>query len=83
MDPTNMTMTQTILFGAAVGLVVGLVPLICGIVKGKAKLGIMGFAASIVGGSIFALLLAAPVSAVFTWLIFRKPQTRAASSDNI
>ncbi len=81
MDPTSMTTGQRILFGAGVGLVVGLVPLICGIVKGKAKLGIVGFAASIVGGSIFALLLAAPVSAVFTWLILRKPQTRAEYSD--
>ena len=84
MDPLNMTMLQRILFGTAVGLIVGLVPLITGIVKGKVKLGLIGFAATIAGGSIFALLLAAPVGAVFTWLILRKakPASDASPSDN-
>ncbi len=80
MDPTNMTMLQRVLFGAAVGLILGLVPLITGIIKGRLKLGLMGFAASIVGGSIFALILALPVAAVFTWLIFRKPNPVAENS---
>jgi hypothetical protein len=80
MDPTKMTMVQQILIGAAVGLVVGLVPLIAGILKGKAKLGLTGFVASIAGGSVLALLLAVPMSAIFTWLIFRK--SKAISDDS-
>ena len=69
-----MTLLQRVLFGAAIGLILGLLPLIMGIIKGKAKLGIVGFLASIAGGSIFALLLALPISLVFTWLVFRKPK---------
>ena len=76
MDPTKMTMVQWVLFGAGVGLVIGLVPLVAGFLKGKLKIGLIGFVASIVGGSIFALLLAVPISAVFTWLILRKPKTK-------
>ena len=80
MDPVNMTMMQRVLLGAAIGLVVGLVPLITGIMKGRAKLGLMGFAGSIIGGSIFSLLLAVPVSAVLTWLIFRGPKPASENS---
>lgn len=80
MDPMSMTSMQRVLFGAAVGLILGLLPLITGIVKGKAKVGIIGFLASIAGGSIFALLLALPISLIFTWLVFRKPKAVAEDS---
>jgi flagellar motor component MotA len=73
-------MTQRILFGAAVGLVLGLAPLILGLIRGKVKLGLIGFVSSIIGGSIFALILAFPISAVFTWLVLRKPKTAAENS---
>jgi len=79
MDPANMTMLQRVLFGAAVGLVLGLIPLIVGIIKGKAKLGFLGLLASIAGGSIFALLLAGPIAALFTWLALRKAKPAADS----
>lgn len=75
-----MSLVQTVLFGAAVGLVLGLVPLISGVLKGKLKLGLIGFVASVVGGSIFALLLALPVSAIFTWLVLRRPASVASNS---
>lgn len=75
-----MTMTQRILFGAGVGLVVGLAPLILGLIRGKVKLGLIGFVSSIIGGSIFALILALPISAVFSWLVLRKPKTVAENS---
>jgi hypothetical protein len=72
-----MEMSNTmgwILAGAAMGFVVGLVPLIVGIIKKNVRLGGLGLLSSIVGGTLLGLLLAVPVGAVFTWLIIRKPR---------
>lgn len=74
MDPSQMTFMNWVLLGAGLGLVVGLAPLISGFVKSNVKTGALGFVASIAAGAILGLLLAIPVAAVFTWLIFRKPK---------
>lgn len=83
MDPTSMTMMQRVLFGAAVGLVLGLLPLIIGIFKKRTKLGLIGFVASIVGGSIFALLLSLPISLIFTWLVLRGSKSNVSGTQEI
>lgn len=83
MDPTSMTMMQRVIFGAAIGLILGLVPLIVGILKKKAKLGLIGFLASIAGGSIFALLLSLPISLIFTWLVLRRPKANVEGTQEI
>lgn len=81
MDPTKMTMVQTLLFGAGIGFIVGLIPLITGIIKKDIKNGVIGLIGSVVGGSIASLLLAIPFAAVMTWLIVRgsKPAAQPAS----
>lgn len=66
-----MTTMQWMMIGGALGLVIGLIPLITGIVKKNFKFGIFGFLGSIVGGAILGLLLAIPVAAIFTWLILK------------
>ena len=71
MDLTTVTPMQLVLMSALIGLVVGLVPLITGIVKKNLKYGLMGFAGSIVGGAALGLILAVPIAAIFTWLIVR------------
>jgi hypothetical protein len=71
MDLSSVTLTQWILIGGALGLAVGLVPLILGFVKKNTKLGVFGFLGSIIGGSILGLLLAIPVAGIFVWLILR------------
>ena len=75
MDPTTFTTSQQLMLAAGIGLIVGLVPLITGIVKRNMKFGLIGFAGSIVGGAILGLILAIPVAAVFTWLIVRGSKT--------
>ncbi len=62
------------IFGAIVGFVVGLVPLILGFTRKNIKFGVIGFVLSIVGGTFFSLLGALPISAVFSWLALRKPK---------
>jgi cobalamin synthase len=59
------------LIGGVIGLVLGLIPLIAGVVKKKIRLGCFGLVASTVGGALLGVFLSIPVTAVFTWLIFR------------
>jgi len=58
--------------GIAIGLVLGSVPLLFGIRRGKRNLGILGLVMSAVTGA-FSPLVAIIVAIVFTILIVRKP----------
>jgi hypothetical protein len=84
MEPIRISTQQaylyTMLFTAAVGFAVGLVPLILGIVKKKLKLGVLGLVASTIGGGLLGLLLAVPAAIVFIWLILKKPASNGVSS---
>src|SRR5438477_6962276 len=67
-------------FGAVmVGVICGLVPLITGIVRRRPALAFGGLCACVVSGFLLGLLLAVPVSALFTVLIYLLP--RAGSRD--
>jgi len=72
MEPIRITPYTLILVGAVLGFLLGLIPLILGIVKKKTKLGVAALIASIVGGAISGIYLIVPVLAVFTYLIFKK-----------
>ena len=75
MEPIHLSLREYFLYiaiiGAAVGAVFGIVPLLLGIRRGRRRLGIIGFAASIIGGAI-APLLSIVVVAIFIWLIVKK-----------
>ena len=60
-----------IIAGALLGALFGLVPLLLGRRRNKARLGLYGFIASIVGGAI-APLLGLIVAAIFAWLVVRE-----------
>lgn len=81
MDPTTMTQQQILIFGilinAGIGLVIGLVPLILGFVKGNIRYGLFGFFASIIGGAILGILLSVPAAVIFSVMIFRKAKQPA------
>ncbi len=71
----SLTREEIILFilvGIGVGVVLGLVPLIYGRMKGKTKLGVIGFLTSIVAGAIWSILPLF-VMITFVFLIIRKP----------
>ena len=84
MDPTHMTtqevMMYAALFNAGVGFVVGLVPLILGIVKGNIKFGVVGFLACLVGGAVLGIILSIPSMIVFSWLIVRGARSKSEES---
>ena len=65
--------------GAILGALLGLVPLLLGRKRNKARLGLYGFIASIVGGAI-APLLGLIVAGVFSWLVIREKPAAGNSS---
>lgn len=68
----ELTPTNILLFGIIAGAVFGLIPLIIGLIKKNLKFGTIGFFGSIIGGAIFGIYLAIPVSAVCSYLILRR-----------
>jgi len=60
------------LIGMGIGFVLGLIPLILGIAKGKKKLALWGFVASVGTGAVWSVL-SLLTAIVFVWLILRNP----------
>jgi len=85
MEEIRLTSREAYLYGAlftaCIGFVIGLIPLVIGIVKKKLKLGVLGLLASTVGGAILGLILALPFAAIFTWLILKQQPSTATTSD--
>ena len=84
MDDIRLTTREAYIYGtlvtAAIGFLIGLIPLVFGIIKKKVKLGVLGLLASTVGGALLGLLLALPFAAIFVWLIVKQPSTTAPSN---
>ena len=73
-------------FGAIIGslitgAIIGAIPAICGAIKGKIQLAIIGFFACLVSSFILGMILALPVCAVFLWLIFKKENSQDNSNN--
>ncbi len=76
--------TYVAVFHAVVGLVLGLIPLIVGLVKKKFRTGLLGLVVATVGGALLGFLGSIPAMAIFTWLILRdqiKPVPGSSSTD--
>ena len=80
--------TYVILIHAVIGFVLGLIPLVIGIVKKKTKLGLLGLVVGVVAGALIGFLGSIPSMAIFTWLVLRKDiiapehDTEIASNDD-
>ncbi|MEO8041687.1 MAG: hypothetical protein ABI646_03655 [Acidobacteriota bacterium] len=71
-----------IIGGAILGALFGLIPLILGRRRNKARLGMYGFLASIVAGAI-APLLAIVVTAIFSWMIVKDKSVHTNGADGV
>ncbi len=69
-----------IIGGAILGALFGLVPLILGRRRNKARLGMYGFLASIVAGAL-APLFGIVVAAIFTWVVARDKPVQTSGAD--
>jgi len=76
MEPIRVSTTEffsyVMLINAAIGLVLGLVPLGFGFIRGQRWLGILGIVASTIGGALAGVFLSVPAMAIFTWLVVRR-----------
>jgi len=86
MQEIQLTTTEAIfylaLIGAAAGMIVGLVPLIYGWKKGKARLGILAMISSVVAGGVVSIFLSMLVMVVFVFLIARKNPVDSTSKES-
>ncbi len=62
------------MIGAALGFLLGLIPLILGLIKKERKYAMFGFLGSLIGGALLGIFLSIPIASIFTWLILRKPK---------
>jgi len=76
MDEVRLTTSEAFLYAAllnaGIGFVLGLVPLIVGIVKKRVKTGVIGLLAATLGGALLGVIISIPAMAIFTWLIMRE-----------
>ncbi len=66
---------DSVVDGAIVGLICGVIPLFFSAGRNRLKLGFGALLACVVGGLLLGLLLAIPLGALFLWLIFRHSTT--------
>jgi hypothetical protein len=74
MEEVRLTGNEALLYfliPAGIGFLLGLVPLVAGLMKGKQRLGVWGLITSTVGGALLGVILSIPAMAIFTWLIVR------------
>ena len=69
-----------VLVGVVVGALLGLIPLMLGRKRNRARLGLYGFFASIVAGAL-SPIVAVVVVAIFSWVIVKGNTTPSADSD--
>ena len=61
-----------LIFGAILGLVLGLIPLVLGIIKKRTTLGVLGLIGAIIGNTILGLLLSVPIIGICIYFILKK-----------
>lgn len=86
MQEIQLTTTEAVLYvaliGMAAGLLLGLVPLIYGLKKGKTRLGVIGFVVSIVAGAVSPLLSVLSM-VIFIFLIARRAPLSTSSTEPV
>ncbi len=84
MGEMELTTTEAILYvaliNAAIGLILGLIPLGFGFFLGKKRLGILAIICSTLAGTIFSIYVTFPIIAIFMWLILESKVARLGIS---
>lgn len=86
MEPVQLNYQEAFFWGivinAGIGFVLGLIPLIIGLVKRNLRYGIFGHVAATVGGAVLGVFLAVPAVIFFTWLILKSPPSMKNSDSS-
>jgi vacuolar-type H+-ATPase subunit I/STV1 len=87
MEPINVSTREfyiySLLLSVGFGVLVGLVPLVFGFIKHRRKYAFLGFVLTIAGSALLGLLLAIPMAAIFSWLIYRDSGQPATSAPSV
>jgi len=87
MEQIKLTTNEAILYAslihAAIGILLGMIPLILGFIRKERSYAVFGFLGSIIGGAILGIFLSVPVAAIFTWLILRKPKNEVIEAEAV
>ena len=85
MQDIRFTFNDLIIYVAiantVLGVLFGLFPLVVGLKNSRAKYGIIGFLASVIGGFILSIVLAFPLALIFTLLALRPARVRTVSEN--
>jgi len=71
------------MIGAALGFILGLIPLVLGLIKKERKYAMFGFLGSLIGGALLGIFLSIPVASIFTWLILRNQNSENLSTETV
>jgi len=86
MEPIRLTTQEFYLYSllvhAAIGLLLGLIPLTIGFIKHQKRHAFFGFLACILGGAILGIFLSLPLAAIFSWLIFKASNSKPHIEEN-
>ncbi|MEJ7848298.1 MAG: hypothetical protein WKF92_09440 [Pyrinomonadaceae bacterium] len=86
MEPVQLNYQEAFFWGiiinTGIGFVLGLIPLIIGIVKRNFKYGIFGHVAATVGGAVLGIFLSVPAVIIFTWLILKNSNSPSNIESN-
>lgn len=74
---TSEAVTFFALVNAAIGLVLGLIPLLFGYFNKRFRLGVIGFVTALAGGALFGIFVSIPATIIFTWFVVRKSKAQS------
>jgi len=73
--PIHLTTREAIIWflvlNAAIGFILGLIPLLFGYFSKQLKLGLLAIAVTTIGGALLGVIISIPGTIVFTWLVAR------------
>ncbi|MBX3298773.1 MAG: hypothetical protein KF736_04830 [Acidobacteria bacterium] len=80
MDPIQLSTRDAILLAAAVnaaiGLVLGLIPLLFGYFSKNLRIGLIAVAVTVIGGALLGVIVSIPATIIFTYIIFHRSRGR-------
>ena len=75
---TREAIVYFVMINAAVGFVLGLIPLLFGYFNKQVRTGVTGIIAATIGGAVLGIFAAIPATIIFTWLVVRRSKAAAA-----
>jgi len=87
MEPIHLSTREAIIYfviiNAAVGFVLGLIPLLFGYFNKQLRTGVTGIIAATIGGAVLGIFASIPATIIFTWLVVRRSRAAATPIETV